>query len=124
MQQSAKTTLFLYGTLKRGGSNHRAMKGQTFIGNARTVPGFAMFLVSDYPGLVPWAEDREGISGELWEVDAAGLDRLDRLEGVDEGLYRREPVSLQHPFADRIVDTYIYAQPVEGLAQVGSDWPV
>ena len=30
------TTLFVYGTLKRGGSNHAHLAGQKFLGPART----------------------------------------------------------------------------------------
>jgi gamma-glutamylaminecyclotransferase len=115
--------VFVYGTLKRGGSNHPAIAGQTFCGNARTANGFRLFSLGEYPGMVVDPNDRDGVSGEVWSVDEACLARLDALEGVDQGLYRREPVALQPPFAGREVLTYIYAQNTIGRAHIaGGEW--
>ena len=55
-------------------------------------------------------------------MDAACLARLDHLEGVAEGLYRREPVPLLAPFTGRSVDAYLYAQSVAGRRDLGSTW--
>jgi gamma-glutamylcyclotransferase (GGCT)/AIG2-like uncharacterized protein YtfP len=114
--------LFVYGTLKRGGSNHRQLAGEIFIGEARTVAGYRLFALEGYPGMVPLAEDREGVVGEVWSVKPDALARLDRFEGVDEGLYRREPVPLLPPFATRVVHTYFYARTVAGRTDLGSVW--
>ena len=70
------TPLFVYGTLKRGGSNHHHLAGQTFLGPARTTPGFTLFSLGAYPGLVAAPADTRGVTGELWSVDAACLARL------------------------------------------------
>lgn len=35
------------------------------------------------------------VPGELWEVDDAGLDALDVLEGVDEGMYTRVELDVE-----------------------------
>src|SRR5689334_7669355 len=96
--------VFVYGTLKRGGSNHPYLAGQSFVGEARTVPGFRLYELSGFPGMIAMPSDREGVAGEVWSVDAAALEQLDALEGVDEGLYRREPVPLVAPFADKTVE--------------------
>ena len=116
--------LFVYGTLKRGCCNHGQMAGQEFVGEARTLPGFRLFDLGGYPGLAAAPNDRGGVTGEVWSVDPAGLARLDRFEGTHEGLYRREPIALAPPFADRAVDVYVPARPVEmkGLREVGSTW--
>lgn len=114
--------LFVYGTLKRGFCNHPFLAGQTFVGPARTVPGFRLFDLGDYPGMVPLPEDRLGVSGEIWAVDELCLSALDYLEGVDEGLYRREPVPLRAPYDTQTVETYIYAHGVDGRREVGSQW--
>jgi gamma-glutamylaminecyclotransferase len=121
---SNETLVFVYGTLKRGGNNHRYLAGQKFVGEARTPPGFRLFDLGEYPGMVAYADDRAGVSGEVWAVDAGCLARLDVLEGLAEGLYRREPVPLLPPFADRKVESYLYARPVEGLRDIGGEFAV
>ena len=117
------THLFVYGTLKRGGSNHGQMAGQRFVAEARTTPGYRMFDVGGYPGLVVCPEDRDGVTGEIWLVSPAVLLRLDRFEGVSEGLYRREPVALTGPHEGEPIEGYVYARSVRGLRPVGDTWP-
>ena len=117
------TLLFVYGSLKRGCSNHRQLRGQTFVGSARTQPGYRLFDLGDYPGMIPFAADRDGVAGEVWSVDDACLARLDKFEGTPEGLYRREVIPLLAPFADQAVETYLYNRSTEGLAEIGSVWP-
>ena len=117
--------VFVYGTLKRGGSNHCFMAGQSFLGNATSEPGFCLIDLGDYPGLVPCAEDRSGVAGEVWSVDKTGLAALDRLEGVDEGLYRRAAIPLLPPFHAVEVDTYFFAGSTLGRDRVmGGVWPI
>ncbi|MBS0662768.1 MAG: gamma-glutamylcyclotransferase [Verrucomicrobia bacterium] len=114
--------IFVYGTLKRGGSNHRQLAGQKFVGHACTVPGYRLFLLEGYPGMVPWPADQTGVVGEVWEVADSALPQLDAFEGVPEGLYRRERVLLQSPH--QTADAYLYARSIEGRPDVGSEWPV
>lgn len=120
---SAETLVFVYGTLKRGGENHSFLAGQTFVGDARTVPGFRLYELDAYPGMVASPDDREGVTGELWSVDSATQSQLDELEGVDAGLYRRERIQLQPPFERFDVETYLYARPIAGRREIGSSWP-
>ena len=118
------TTVFVYGTLKRGGSNHAFLAGQRYLGDARTVPGFTLYSLGDYPGMVRAPGDTAGVTGELWVVDDACLVELDRLEGLDEGLYERIDVVLApNPFASS-AQTYLYARPPDGLSPLGDHWPV
>ncbi len=114
--------VFVYGTLKRGGSNFHFMAGQQFLGEARTPPGFRLYELDGYPGMVVKPEDRDGVTGEVWSVDAAGLAQLDLLEGLAEGLYRRESIKLLPPFSDQSVETYLYARSLEGRRDLGSTW--
>jgi gamma-glutamylcyclotransferase (GGCT)/AIG2-like uncharacterized protein YtfP len=116
--------VFVYGSLKRGGTNQHYLAGQKFIGVARTKPGFRLFDLGEYPGMVAFADDRDGVSGEVWSVEADCLDHLDLLESIAEGLYRREPVPLLPPFADSKVETYLYARSVEGLRDIGGEYVV
>lgn len=114
--------LFVYGTLKRGGKYHDQLGESKFIGEARTVPGYRLFRLDGYPGMVPWPADREGVSGEVWEVADSALPQLDAFEGVAEGLYRREPVALQPPHHQ--ADAYLYARSIEGRPDAGAEWKV
>ena len=116
------TLLFVYGTLKRGCRNHRHLAGQTFVATARTVPGYRLFDLGGYPGLVALASDRTEVLGEVWSVAPAALAKLDRFEGVHEGLYRRAPVPLQPPFAGQPVDAYFPARDLAGRPDVGAEW--
>jgi protein phosphatase len=113
--------VFVYGTLKRGGSNHGQLAGQSFVGEARTSPGFALFDLGDYPGMVAQPGGSGRVTGEVWSVDEGCLRRLDALEGMEEGLFTREPASLEHPF-ERGVEAYYYSRSVEGRGRVEGPW--
>jgi len=114
--------IFVYGTLKRGDENHHFLAGQKFVGEARTTPGFRLFEVGGYPGMVPHAGDRDGVAGEVWSVDAECLARLDELEGLAEGLYQRRAMSLLPPFADQELEAYFYLRSVAGRTDLGAVW--
>lgn len=120
--------LFVYGTLKRGGSNHGWLEGQIVLGPASTAPGFTLYSLGKYPGLVADAADRDGVVGELWSVDAACLARLDAFEGVPEGLYVRERARLAEiPPGVSATDAghaelYRYLRKVNPRNRLGSTW--
>ena len=116
------TLLFVYGTLKRGCSNHHYLAGQRFVGVARTPPGYRLYDLGGYPGIAVKPDDREGVVGEVWSVDDVALRRLDRFEGVHEGLYRREPLRLLPPFADQVIQAYVNEVDVNGRPEVGTCW--
>ena len=118
------TRVFVYGTLKQGGRNHPCLAGQQFLGEARSLPGFTLFSLGRYPGMVRAADDAAGVTGELWVVDAACLKQLDQLEGVAEGLYERVTIKLAPPFADEPAQTYLYLRDLAGKTALGATWPV
>lgn len=118
------TTVFVYGTLKRGGSNHAFLAHQRYLGDARTAPGFTLYSLGDFPGMVRAPGDTAGVTGELWVVDDGCLAELDRLEGLDEGLYERIDVILAPNHLATSAQTYLYARPNDGLSPVGDTWPV
>lgn len=117
----SKTLVFVYGTLKRGLSNHGWMRGQTFVDEAVTEPRYRMHDLGGYPGMVE-VPDGLAIEGEVWEVDEAGLQRLNVLEGVDAGEYALVPVALQPPWDQRGVLGYLYLLPVAGCRDCGTRW--
>jgi len=116
------TRLFVYGTLKRGCCNHGQIAGQTFLGPAVTPPGFCLYDLGGYPAIVARPDSPTGVLGEVWSVDAECLERLDRFEGVHEGLYRREAITLLPPFAEPTIEVYVSALPVVNRPEVGSEW--
>lgn len=117
------TRLFVYGTLKRGHRAAARLASQRFVGMAQTGPGFVLYALDGYPGLVREPEAPEGVTGELWLVDDAGLRDLDAYEGVAEGLYRRESIPIVADGLPDTAETYVYARTVAGRARIGGVWP-
>ena len=109
------TRLFVYGTLKRGRRNHLLLAAQHFLGPARTAPGFRLYDLGRYPGMVA---DTAGnaVTGELWLVSDECLAALDAFEGTDTGLYRRMMVTLED---GTTAACYLYAGPVVGRPELG-----
>ena len=113
--------IFVYGTLKRGYSRSAALQGEKFLGTARTDTRYRMYNCGDYPGLV---ESPEGLSieGELWEVSAECLKRLDEIEGVGNQLYKRAKVHLKTPHEREKAETYLYLRSTQGMPDCGARW--
>lgn len=83
--------VFVYGTLRRGGSNHFRMAGAEFI-TAGTIAG-RMYRINWYPGLVLDEAGGE-IHGEVYAASPERLAALDLFEGIsademDGSEYRR-----------------------------------
>jgi gamma-glutamylcyclotransferase (GGCT)/AIG2-like uncharacterized protein YtfP len=117
---SAPTLLFVYGTLKRGGSNHGVLSDQSFVGEARTVPGFRLFDLGEYPGMIADQSSPISVTGEVWSVNDEALARLDAFEGVPEGLYRRVAIQLLEPVGAESVQTYLYNREIAGRVEIAS----
>ena len=87
-----------------------------------TVRG-TLYHLGEYPGLVESDGDAR-VPGVILELDDdAALARLDRYEGVDEGLYVRRLVAVARD--DGAVDEawiYFYARPVAGRQRIAA-WP-
>jgi len=120
---SALTPLFVYGTLKRGQPAASRLAGQRCLGPAQTGPGFTLHHLDGYPGMVRQQDPEAFVTGELWLVDDACLRALDDYEGVAEGLYRRESITLVSPGLPAVAHTYVYARSVIGRRRIGAAWP-
>ena len=81
MDQSAQL-VFIYGSLRRGGSNHFRMAGAEFIASG-TITG-RMYRIDWYPGLV-LDEAGDEIHGEVYSVGPELLSALDGFEGFSAG---------------------------------------
>jgi gamma-glutamylaminecyclotransferase len=116
----ATTTLFVYGTLRRGQRNHRYLFGQEFLAEARTVPHYRLHDCGGYPGLV---EDRShdlAVSGEVWSVDDEALRAIDLLEEAPILFSRRQVVLEQFPPP---VWAYFYQGDATAGQDCGGRWP-
>ena len=117
--------VFVYGTLRKGGSNHFRMAGTEFVGSGK-ISG-KMFRIDWYPALVPGGESF--VRGELYLVSDETLGALDRFEGITPDAtepreYRRVkvPVSLE---SGEMKDAWVWewigslenVEPIEG-----EDW--
>ena len=122
----ASHLIFVYGTLKQGLCRSHFLTGQVFYREARTLPRYRMFNCGTYPGLKLASTGGLSIVGELWAVDAECLARLDREEGVDEGLYVRGTIELVEPplLAEKkpIVEAYFYLPSSSGFPDCGECW--
>jgi gamma-glutamylcyclotransferase (GGCT)/AIG2-like uncharacterized protein YtfP len=106
--------LWVYGTLRHGESNHHLLAGCAFMGMARC-PGSLFSVQGHYPVFKPHsltclqAQEAEvneptrplhkkaagEVIGEIYQIPSELWPRLDELEGIEEGYYRRAsfPVS-------------------------------
>lgn len=119
--------VFVYGTLKRGGGLHRALRESEFVGSAVTL-GFAMYDLGAFPGIVPHRLG-SSVHGELYKVTDETLGDLDRIEGVPT-LYSREIIEVYFR-SERCegvqpgVQVYVYnGAPSEENRIPAGEWPV
>jgi gamma-glutamylaminecyclotransferase len=117
---AATVRLFVYGTLKRGGPYHQWLSGQRFLGPARTRPHYRLYDCGTFPGLVRDQDAGVAVEGELWEVDEAVMERLDRLEEVPD-LFVRGEIELDGNLAPGV--TYFYRGDVSRYRDCGGIWP-
>jgi gamma-glutamylaminecyclotransferase len=117
-----KHKIFVYGTLKRRGSNHNLLAGQKFIAVARTQPLFQLYALNGFPAMVDAPQNGRSIEGEIWEVDEARMPALDELEDVAHGLYKRVPIHLLSPHNTLAVEGYLYLLSIAGRRDCGEVW--
>ena len=83
----------VYGSLRRGLGNHRLLKSNKLVG-VQELDGFTLwdYAPGSFPAITEGGDSK--ITVELYEVDAAGLKRLDGLEGYPS-FYNRKVVSTE-----------------------------
>jgi len=113
------TILFVYGTLKRGLGNHRLIADQQFIGEATTEPRYRVLDLGPYPGLIVDEANGLVVKGELWDVTAACLVRLDVFE-EESHTFRRGPVAI--PGREGVF-AYFWNRAVPEGTKTGDEWP-
>jgi len=119
---SKRHEIFVYGSLKRGFSNHSLLASQLFVATARTQPRYRLYALNGFPGMVEASDDGRSIEGEIWSVDPECLTRLDLLEDTAHGLYARVPITLLPPNDTLSVEGYLYSLSVPGRRDCGDVW--
>jgi gamma-glutamylcyclotransferase (GGCT)/AIG2-like uncharacterized protein YtfP len=108
--------VFVYGTLLSGEVNHHLLAGALLLGSHRTAPCFTLVDLGAYPGLARGGTT--AVLGEIYQIDAMGLRRLDALEDYPR-LYDRRLIP--SPFGSTWV--YLYRGERLGRAVIqGGDW--
>lgn len=110
--------LFVYGSLMRGQEHACELRDACWVGAARTAAAYTLVAVGRYPALL--AGGAHAVAGELYEVPADDLPRLDAFEQHPD-VYQRAAVQL----ADgRVVQGYLMpAHRARGAELVPSgDW--
>ena len=115
---SARERVFVYGTLRRGGSNHFRMAEADFI-SAATLRG-RLYRIDWYPGVVLDATGDE-IQGEIYDVSPEQLDELDEFEGME---YRRIRAVVKTPNGETYPAwIWEWLMPVDEAQRItGGDW--
>jgi len=105
--------LFVYGTLKRKFFNNRILLefDSQFQAVYRSVDKWPMVVGRwGVPYLLPLKGNGHQITGEIWEVDDKGLEALDVLEGLAQGLYTRETIAvspIENPAGVELAQAYV-----------------
>ncbi len=107
--------LFVYGTLRRGGSHHRLLGDAELLGAWVSRPHYRMLDMGPYPALVM---GDEAVAGEVYRIDSDMLPSLDAYEGCP-GDYCRERADT--PFG--VAWVYLWDRPLPAVSVVrGGDW--
>jgi len=90
-----KVTIFVYGSLKKGKHNHRLLVNQEFVEDGVTSSSYPLVDFGAYPALLKEQPNIPSlpVKGEIYKVDAKGLQDLDWLESNGR-LYNREEIGI------------------------------
>lgn len=109
--------VFVYGTLLKGCCNHGLLEGSFFLGEAE-VKGLAVYDLGAYPGAR--FEKGSTVLGEVYEVDAETLRRLNILEGKGS-LYDLDRVTCDCDDGICLAGVYVYRGSVDGKDPIPSE---
>ncbi|WP_067929355.1 gamma-glutamylcyclotransferase family protein [Alicyclobacillus shizuokensis] len=119
--------VFVYGTLREHEQNHHLLAGSKIVARQARVRGRLYDTGEGYPALL---EDPEAWThGEVYDVSAAVLLRLDELEEYhgpgEDNLYNRVLMPVQTDAGEMAAQVYVYADAsaAAGFPEVaGGDW--
>lgn len=90
--EQISTTVFVYGTLRREGSNHWRMQAAEFQNTGKTTG--KLYHIDWYPGAKFDTLNTELIFGELYSLSIEHLMELDAFEGLE---YQRVRIEVETP---------------------------
>lgn len=111
--------LFVYGTLRSGGSNHFRLRDAKLLGTG--VVAGRLYRVDWYPALI-LDSDGEPVVGDLVEIPSEHLAALDGYEGRE---YRRVRAAIMPTNGTGPQDAWLweYVDPVDESRRIdGGDW--
>jgi gamma-glutamylcyclotransferase (GGCT)/AIG2-like uncharacterized protein YtfP len=112
-------TLFVYGTLRKGGSQHERMRNARFLAEA-TVSGL-LYEIDWYPGVVLDESQRYRVHGELYQVSDELLTELDDFEGPEYRRVKQNTLTTKHEMFSAWI--WEYARPTTSKKIIASgDW--
>lgn len=103
--------LFVFGTLKRGFPLHaRGLSDGAFLGDYRTVERFPMVIAGRWFAPMMLNEPGTGlrVSGELFEVSARAVKRLDELESVGRPGNFRIRIEVEPFSGGKVISAFAY----------------
>jgi gamma-glutamylcyclotransferase (GGCT)/AIG2-like uncharacterized protein YtfP len=117
--------VFCYGTLRSGESNHAVIKGANLIESFSWTNGQLYDTRDGYPALIQ--NEDANVYGEVYEVDAQLLEKINLLEGYQEGrdhnLYERVMQKIESDRGSYEAITYIMRKPEKRFMEIpGGDW--
>jgi gamma-glutamylaminecyclotransferase len=111
--------VFVYGTLKQGFRNFHVNRGTRVGGDFVTVQAFPLYVLGPFglPWLVHEPGRGESVTGQVFEVDDAGLAEMDWLERInDADWYTRRPLAVRPVDGGTVVSALAYFGSVARLA--------
>ncbi len=99
-------------------------RGATLVGEA-TLPGAALYLVAEYPGVVPSDNPEDVVFGEVYRFEPKSnlLTQLDDYEGClgPHPTYVREPLPVTLAGGESVTAwVYVYNHPVNEKSRIAS----
>jgi gamma-glutamylcyclotransferase (GGCT)/AIG2-like uncharacterized protein YtfP len=100
--------VFVYGTLRKGGTNHHYLSDAFCLQNDVWLPGYRLYdFQNAYPFMLPAPTNSEKVRGEIYRVNESILEMLNILEDIENDLYKLVYMSTQQCYTYLKFDTEV-----------------
>jgi gamma-glutamylaminecyclotransferase len=111
--------VFIFGTMKQGYPNFKTNQGARIAGNFITSQKYPLYLVGERHS--PWLIDSPGqgnrIHGQLFKVSSQTLEKMDKLERIEElDGYRRVIIEVENTVDSVVSEAFVYIKPNDQIA--------